>query len=145
VFTKKARGSIDLSATELSSSAAPATLAIENGGAATLFKGFWYPGSSKSVNPGVLPANGYIPCDPAHPVVLGSDGKPLTKNGFSATACINDFYDTRLTYDAIRGRFWIVTHARNQVWQGTACGSLSQSQCASANEEALRPASPPSS
>ncbi|HVY47029.1 MAG TPA: hypothetical protein VHB21_14175, partial [Minicystis sp.] len=49
-------------------------------------------------------------CDPEHPT--------------ESVACVQEFYDTRIVYDAARKRFWIESAARNHLWRcgpKTAC------------------------
>jgi hypothetical protein len=136
VFDKKARSRVDLSSTALSSNSAASQLAWENGSTATLFKDFWFPGSAHNVNPSILP-NQAIPCNPNNPVIRSGNNLAQV-NGFDASGCINDFYDSRLTYDVESKRFWIISHARNDFGTTTDCGTLSASVCNNAHAEATR-------
>jgi hypothetical protein len=81
---------------------------------------FWYPGSMFDVNPAAVPP-GTIPCDPNQPSENGQPGFDSKNTGISATSCINQFYDARLTYDAGRRRFWLVSHAANDINPSLPC------------------------
>ncbi|APR78353.1 Hypothetical protein A7982_03700 [Minicystis rosea] len=50
-------------------------------------------------------------CDPEHPT--------------ASNACVQEFYDTRILWDAHRRRFWVESAARNHLWYckpGNPCG-----------------------
>jgi hypothetical protein len=133
VYAKKARQyrPVDLSNTRLSANTAASQLAWKGGGDATLFQDYWYPGSMFNVNPAAIPS-GPIKCNPATPTFPVSNGDVARdNNGFPTTSCINQFYDARLTYDVERRRFWLVSHAANDVDgnPNDSCGSLSQADC----------------
>jgi len=139
VFQKQARAPVVLTNTALSDSSAASKLARLHGGAATLFKDFWYPGAVHDVNPNILPAKRPIPCDPAHPVYANADGTGTKVNGVFKTACVGAVYDTRTTYDVGDGRFWIVTNSGNELTTTQDCPTqLSSSDCADGRAEATR-------
>ena len=159
VFTKRARARVDLIGTALSRTAPASALAWEKGAAANLFSDFWAPGGARDLNPGFMAIAPASPCDPAHPVVLNPDGKTLAYQpgflkvvtgakpsgalifkiiGYPSGGCLNDFYDTRMTFDPARNRFWIVTHARNQMARDAICPDGPSPKCALAHLEATR-------
>lgn len=117
LYDKRTRQKLSLAGSDLANH----PTAVENGGAATLFRDFWIGTSSKNLNK-TLFANAVIPCDPANPFstpLPTPPGMTLAANKvYPSSSCINDFYDTRVTYDAARKRFWIVTHGRHPLTEG---------------------------
>jgi hypothetical protein len=77
----------------------------------TLFSPLWAPRDKrgdpnlKSVNRRLrMSADDPLPCDPADPLGKGSP------------ACVREFYDSRVTWDPARRRFWVESAVRNHLW-----------------------------
>lgn len=122
VYDKNAHqyGPVDLTSTLLAGGTPASQQAWKGGGDATLFQMFWFPGERFDVNPVAVPT-GPIPCDPSKPSQNGQPGFDSKNTGISASSCINQFYDARLTYDAGHGRFWLLSHAANDINPSKAC------------------------
>ena len=77
----------------------------------TLFSPLWAP-RDKHGDPNLasinrrlrMSAGDPLPCDPADPLGKGSP------------ACVREFYDSRVTWDPVRRRFWIESAVRNHLW-----------------------------
>jgi hypothetical protein len=138
VFEKNARAPVDLDHTALSRVSSPAKMARTNGGSNTLFKDFWYPKSVHDLNPNILPSDRPIPCDPLNPVYADGQGHGTLVNDVFKSACIDDVYDTRTTYDVEDGRFWIAANAGNALTTTQPCGDLAPADCAAGRAEATR-------
>ena len=55
-------------------------------------------------------------CDPAHPNPVVD---PKTHFVTKASSCVFQFYDARAFFDPISGHFWIISAARNDIWNCT--------------------------
>ena len=140
LYNKSPRTQISLSGTDLASDTATSQLAVENGAAANLMHNHWTGNGGNNVNIGRFPkktdsdvtAGKAIPCDPNDPAphIL------LDSNGYPTSACVNDFYDTRLTY--AQKRFWIVTHGRNHLWDEIDNCDTNAALCKAEHKEATR-------
>jgi hypothetical protein len=147
LYAKSSRTQVSLSGTDLASDTATSQLAIENGGAANLMRNRWTGNGRNNVNIGRFPkttdsevtAGKAIACDPANPAPRDSSGDNilLDAKGYPTSACINDFYDTRTTYDKKRNRFWIVTHGRNKLSASADCDA-NAALCKAQHKEATR-------
>ena len=147
LYKKSPRTQISLTGTDLASDTAVSQLAIENGAAANLMRNRWTGNGVHNVNIGRFPAKTdpdvtagkAIPCDPANPAPRNSSGDDilLDANGYPVGACMDDFYDTRSTYDKKRNRFWIVTHGRNRLSGSVDCDA-NQALCDAEHKEATR-------
>jgi hypothetical protein len=134
LYSRNPLTQVSLDGTDLASNTTTSDLAIEHGAVANLMRKRWTGTGEHNVNIGRFPsstdaevkAGKAIPCDPANPVP--SDG---------SSACINDFYDTRSTYDEKRKQFWIATHGRNQHWATTDCDP-NAALCKAEHNEATR-------
>ncbi|HEX4665330.1 MAG TPA: hypothetical protein VH207_01925 [Chthoniobacterales bacterium] len=147
LYSRNPRTQLSLDGTELASNTTTSDLAIEHGAVANLMRKRWTGTGEHNVNIGRFPsstdaevkAGKAIPCDPANPAPSDGTGNDVLRdaNGFPTSACIDDFYDTRTTYDKKRKRFWIVTHGRDRLWATTDC-KPNAALCKAEHNEATR-------
>ena len=147
LYNQRPRTQVSLDGTDLASNTAMSQLAIENGAVANLMRNRWTGNGEHNVNIGRFPsstdadvkAGKAIPCDPANPAPRDATGNDILRDakGYPTSACINDFYDTRSSYDKKRNRFWIVTQGRNRLWADTDCNA-NAALCKAEHNEATR-------
>ena len=139
LYKKSPRAQVLLDGTDLASNTATSQLALEDGAVANLMRTHWTGNGTHNVNIGRFPSSSdanvkagkAIPCDPANPAPRDAMGDDIL------SACIDDFYDTRSTYDKKGNRFWIVTHGRNHLWASTECDA-NEPLCKAEHSEATR-------
>jgi hypothetical protein len=91
-----------------------------------------------------------VPCDWTKPfstkatpppgIVMGVDKETKQPIDWPSSSCIDDIYDTHVLYDTNRQRFWVLSQARNAIWDNSCDTSASTDTtlCNELNAQARR-------